>query len=291
MRHGSCMVTTGVAILLAVLSGGTQGAEVTPDPGSATRTPVAPAVTPAALTNAREQFQSTCSACHGADARGGRGGAPDLLLSPVVMGDAVRFREAVRTGSPTRGMPGFPLEESTLDAMRVHLLEIAAVAKRRGNREIKVVGNPTRGKTVFEGPLGCSGCHSVTTDLRGIGARYSPRVLQGRIVMPRGSGVHPGLLLGGMRIPGVTDQVPVNDSPVRVTVTPVDAPEVSGVMLAVSDFHVALRDAQGRYRSFSRNGDVPNVVIHDPAQPHIDRLGRMSDRDLHDLTAYLASLR
>ena len=289
MRYESCTVTARAVLLLTLLSGGLHAAEVTPDPGSASRAPPASVVAPASLAIAREQFQSVCSACHGASARGGRNGAPDLLLSPVVMDDVRRFREAVRVGSPARGMPGFALEDATLDAIRAHLLDLAAAARRRGNREIAVVGNPARGKSVFEGAQGCSGCHSVTSDLRGIGSRYSPRVLQGRIVLPRGSGVHPGLLQGGLRIPGVTDQVPVNDSPVRVTVTPVGAPEVSGEMLAVSDFHVALRDADGRYRSFSRIGDIPRVVIHDPAQPHIDLLGRISDRDLNDLTAYLAS--
>ena len=290
MRYGSCGKTITRVLLLAVFSGGAQSAEVTLDPGSAIRTPVASEVASVSLANARELFQANCSACHGANARGGRGGAPDLLLSPVVIDDARRFRESVRVGSPARGMPGFPLEDATLDGMRAHLLELANAAKRRGNREIAVVGNPGRGKTLFESAQGCSGCHSVTGDLKGVGARYSPRVLQGRIVLPRGSGVHPGLI-GRLRIPGVTDTVPVNDSPVRVTVTPVGAPEVSGEMLAISDFNVALRDAQGRYRSFPRNGDLPRVVIHDPAQPHIDRLGRLNDRDLNDLTAYLASVR
>jgi mono/diheme cytochrome c family protein len=272
--------------LLAVLIAPSAHAADTPAPTDGGTT-----VPKAVLDAGKAQFEATCSACHGANGRGGRGGAPDLLTSPVAMDDAARFREWVRAGSPARGMPPFPLDDPTLDSIQAHLKTLAASARRRGNREVPVVGNAERGHTYFEGAGGCNGCHSVSGDLKGIGARYTTRVLQGRIVLPRGSGVHPGLKALGVRIPGVTDEVPVNDSPRTVNVTSGNSEHLTGVLIAISDFEVVLRDADGRYRSFARHGDSPRVEIQDPAQPHIDRLGRMSDRDLHDVTAYLASLK
>ena len=145
----------------------------------------------------------------------------------------------------------------------------------------------------FYGPGRCHSCHSVTADMLGIGSRYPLRVLQGRVVLPRGSGVHPGLLSLGVRIPGVTDQDPVHDSPRTVTITgaPGTHGPLTGILVSISDFEVALEDSSGRYRSFGRDGDVPRVALHDPAQAHIDRLGEFSDAQMHDVTAFLATLK
>jgi cytochrome c oxidase cbb3-type subunit III len=237
------------------------------------------------------RFESLCSACHGIQARGGRGGAPDLLLSTLVVGDVAGFRQFVRAGSPAAGMPGFALEDEALSAVHAYLQQIASAAKRRGIREISIVGNPDRGKSYFEGPGGCMACHSVTGDFQHLGSRYNPRVLQGRIALPRGSGVHPGLTALGVRIPGVTDEAPVRDSPQTVTVTPSGGASVSGLLLSISDFNVSLRDQSGIYHSFERRHGFPRIEVHDPIQPHLDTLGRLNDQDLHDLTAYLATLK
>jgi cytochrome c oxidase cbb3-type subunit 3 len=239
----------------------------------------------------KARFESVCSACHGIQGRGGRGGAPDLLLSPLVAGSQDRFREFVRAGSPVGGMPGFLFDDQTLNAVQAYLRELADVARRRGTRNIAIVGNSQRGEAYFDGAGGCRQCHSVSGDLQHIGARYNPRVLQGRIVLPRGNGVHPGLLALGVRIPGVTDEIPVTDSPPTVTVTDDRGMSASGVLLSISDFEVTLRDSSGNYHSFSRHRSTPRVRIEDPARPHLDRLGQISDQDLHDLTAYLASIK
>jgi cytochrome c oxidase cbb3-type subunit III len=236
-------------------------------------------------------FDSICSACHGIQARGGRGGAPDLLVSPLVSGGQERFREFVRAGSPSAGMPGFALDDQSLNAVQAYLRELASAAQRRGTREIAIVGDPKRGEAYFDGAGGCGQCHSVSGDLQHIGARYNPRVLQGRIVLPRGNGVHPGLLALGMRIPGVTDEKPVSDAPRTVTVTDDRGISTSGVLLSISDFEVTLRDALGNYHSFARHHSAPRVIVRDPAQPHLDRLGQINDQDLHDLTAYLAGIK
>jgi mono/diheme cytochrome c family protein len=264
--------------------------DVALDPG-ARRPEARVEASPARLEHGKSQFEAVCGPCHGAGARGGRNGAPDLLASDLAQGPVERFSEFVARGSVERGMPPFPLGASELGDMHAWLASLAAARPSRGQPTIALVGDADRGRAWFEGAGRCAQCHSVAGDLRGIGARYPARVLQGRIVLPRGNGVHPGLIALGVRIPGVTDGAAVADSPRTVTVGGPGREAVTGQLLAISDFDVALRDADGRYRSFVRNGAIPRVVIHDPAQPHIDMLGHLPDDALHDLTAYLASLK
>lgn len=83
----------------------------------------------------------------------------------------------------------------------------------------------------------------------------------------------------------------MNPTAKKVTVTPASGPAVSGTLLAISDFAVTLREADGQRRSFTREGDVPKVVINDPLQAHLDLLRTITDKDIHNLTAYLVSLK
>jgi cytochrome c oxidase cbb3-type subunit 3 len=43
--------------------------------------------------------------------------------------------------------------------------------------------------------------------------------------------------------------------------------------------------------TIARDNDVPKVVVHDPAEAHRQMLLHWSDRDLWNVTAYLASLK
>lgn len=266
-----------------------------PVAAAATAPPAASAVgaTPATATAApgAHTYDAACSGCHGASGRGGRNGAPDLLASALVAGPPAAFAAFVRAGAPDRGMPPFALDEATLVALQAHLKGWAQQASRRGTRSLAIVGHAERGRQLFNGEARCASCHSVTGDLRDVGARYSPRVLQGRILLPRGSGVHPGLLALGVNIPGVTQAVPVRDGPVTVRLQWPDGRVREGRLLALSDFHVSWREGDGLPQSAARRGAVPQVTVTDPAQPHIDRLGQISDAQLHDLTAYLATLK
>src|SRR6185312_14136556 len=131
-------------------------------------------------------FERTCGACHGANARGGRNGAPDLLASDLALGDLARFAGFVRAGAPSAGMPGFALDDASLALIHEYLELLRQREPPRGRKTFVLVGNAARGRVDFDGH--CAQCHSVEGDLKGIGSRYPPRVLQGRIVMPRGSG-------------------------------------------------------------------------------------------------------
>ena len=76
-----------------------------------------------------------------------------------------------------------------------------------------------------------------------------------------------------------------------MTVTPSSGPPVSGTLDRVDDFSVSLRDASGDYHSFTREGTSPKVEIHDPLKAHSDLLGKYTDADIHNITAYLVTLK
>ena len=82
-----------------------------------------------------------------------------------------------------------------------------------------------------------------------------------------------------------------NRSAITVTVTPASGPPVTGVLDRVDDFSVSLRDSSGGYHSFTREGEVPKVEIRDPLRPHTDLLRKYTDPDIHNVTAYLVSLK
>ncbi len=54
---------------------------------------------------------------------------------------------------------------------------------------------------------------------------------------------------------------------------------------------MTLTDSDGAQRTFRRDGEVPKVEIHDPLQPHKALLPTYTDKQIHDLTSYLVTLK
>jgi len=140
-----------------------------------------------------------------------------------------------------------------------------------------LTGDPKKGEAYFDAT--CKGCHSASGDLKGIGAKYDAVALQAKWLQPRGG-------RGGGR-----GSTPSPKAAITATVTLPSGQKVSGVLDRVDDFNISLRDSSGDYHSFDRNGDVPKVEIHDPLKPHLDLLGKISDPDIHNVTAYLVTLK
>ena len=65
---------------------------------------------------------------------------------------------------------------------------------------------------------------------------------------------------------------------------------VSGTLEYLDDFDVALRDASGDYHSFSRDAHL-KVEVHDPLAAHAELLKKYTDADMHNLLAYLVTLK
>jgi cytochrome c oxidase cbb3-type subunit III len=245
---------------------------VAPPPAYPVRTPADPAL----VARGKQIFSANCSFCHGSDARGGEGG-PNLIRSQLVLDDkdGELISTVVQNGRPDKGMPKFDLttEEISTIAAFIHSMPVGGRAATTGTVD-PLVGDAKAGEAYFNGAGKCSNCHSVSGDLAGIGARYpDPRALQGAIL----SGERRGEL---SEIPRKT-----------VTVTLRTGQTVEGRLDHIDDFIVSLTDDNGNYHSYPRHGDFPKVVVKDPLQPHLDMLHTFKDDDIHNLTAYLVTLK
>lgn len=244
----------------------------------------------AAVERGKTTFFVNCGFCHGANARGGDGG-PDLVRSVLVLDDeeGKQIGEFLKIGRPDKGMQAFPnlTQQQVADIATWLHSEIYLAANRRTYQIQNIlVGDAKAGETFFNGAGKCNTCHSVTGDLRGIGTRYDPVSLQGRIVMPRG-----GRGGGGDGGGGPGQGQPQGPLP-KVTVTYPSGESTSGELIRITDFDVTLRLASGALRTFSRrDDDVPKVEIKDPLQAHVDMLSKYKDADIHNLTAYLVTLK
>jgi cytochrome c oxidase cbb3-type subunit 3 len=248
---------------------------------------------PVMIARGRALFGVHCTACHGADLRGGDQGGPNLLRSQIILTDqhGENLLPVVRDGRQgvVGTMPGFRLPEADILAIAEYIHNVLGQAGRQGRPperdtpvELNVlVGDRAAGQRYFERV--CGRCHSPSGDLRGVAARVvDARALQDLWVSGGISGRGSGR--GGGR--GDAEM-----SRVQVTVTPPGGAPVTGRLLRIDDFVVAIVQEDGVRRTFRREGAVPKVEINDPLEPHRRLVLELADRDMHDVTAYLATLK
>ncbi len=241
--------------------------------------PQRPTADAATLERGKGIYSVNCAFCHGSDARGGEGG-PNLLRSTVVLsdsnGDAIGA--VVRDGRPASGMPAFKLTPSQVTdvAAYLHSFPVGGRDIARSAPATIVVGDAASGQKYFQEQ--CASCHSTGGDLKGIGSRIGdPKTLQQAWLMPGGRGGRGGPV--------------VTAPPTTVTVTLASGQKAEGRLERIDDFMVVLRDSNGAVRSYPRAGAQPKVEIHDPLQPHMNLLTVYRDKDIHDVTAYLVTLK
>jgi cytochrome c oxidase cbb3-type subunit 3 len=230
-----------------------------------------------------------CRACHGADLRGGDQGGPNLLRSPLVLSDqdGELILPVVTGGRQTPGMPAMPplpLPPDDVKAVATYIHSVAATMRGQGNPpagpavELNiVVGNAAAGQAYFAAK--CGSCHSATGDLQGIATRVGDPVQLQNLWVAGGGG------RGGR---GATGAPPRE---VTVVVTQASGEKIEGRLVRVDDFMVVLAQADGMTRSFRRDGDNPKVEVRNPREPHIKLLPTYTDKDIHDVTAYLVTLK
>jgi cytochrome c oxidase cbb3-type subunit III len=236
---------------------------------------------PAAFERGGKVFATYCAGCHGAAGKGGPG-APDLIRSVLVLDDekGILIAPVIREGRPDKGMPKLPLSEGQIADIVAWLHVRTYSAGHRGTYTYGnvVTGDARKGEAYFNGAGQCSGCHSATGDLAGIGKKYEPFSLQMRWLQPRSSARRAGAAAGGNALPTVKVTLPSGES-------------FSGTLDHIDDFTVSLRDSSGQFHSFSREGDTPKVEVHDPLKAHTDLLRQYTDADIHNMTAYLVTLK
>jgi cytochrome c oxidase cbb3-type subunit III len=227
-----------------------------------------------AVERGKKEFVIQCAGCHGSDARGDDNG-PDLVRSVIVLDDerGSLIGPVLRKGFPNEGMPAFDLSDAQIQDLAAFLRERTQAAINRNAYPLQnlLTGNAKDGETFFNGAGRCSTCHSATGDLAGIASRLQPAQLQTRFLYPRGG-------RGG-----------APTKPTTVTVTPRSGPAVSGTLEFMDDFTVGLRDAEGYYRSFPR--DAVKADIQDPLAAHVQLLKQYTDKNMHDVLAYLVTLK
>lgn len=231
----------------------------------------APKYDPASVERGQSVFVSTCGFCHGVHAKGGEKG-PDLLRSVLVLDDenGKSIGKVILKGRPDKGMPKFVMTDLQIADIANFLHNSILGAANRDEYKILniVTGDKAAGEAYFNGAGKCSSCHSVTGDLKGIGAKYEPVTLQDKFLSP---GYQPGIF--------------------KVTVTLPSGESFTGNPIVLDDFNVSLRDAAGNFHSFTRHNDVPKVEIKNKLEFHLDMLMHYRDSDIHNLTAYLVTLK
>jgi cytochrome c oxidase cbb3-type subunit III len=237
---------------------------------------------PAAIDRGKAIFGVQCSFCHGSDARGGEGG-PNLIRAEIVMRDqnGETIAPVVQNGRVDRGMPKFDLSAAQISdiAAFIHTFRVGGYDISRDRPPTIVVGNAAAGEAYFR--TTCAGCHSATGDLKGLATRIEdPRALQQAWLMPSGGGRGGRGGGGGLAVP-----------PVTATVTLPSGQKLEGRLERIDDFLVTVMDAEGLSHTVRRDGDTPKVEIHNPLEPHEKLLRTYTDKDIHNLTAYLVTLK
>jgi cytochrome c oxidase cbb3-type subunit 3 len=238
---------------------------------------------PALIARGKNIYTVSCQSCHGLDLRGGDLGGPNLLRSQVVLSDlnGELILPIVQGARQSTGMPAISLSPDDVTATATYIHIVVATSRGQGAPPdvgiaptTILVGDASAGKRYFDEK--CASCHSVTGDLQGIATRYSdPKLLQNRWVSGGAGGRG-----------GNSDR-----RTVTVTVTKPSGEKLDGRLIRIDDFFVTLANPDGSMTTIRRDGDKPKVEVKDPMQAHRDLLSIYSDKNMHDVTAFLVTLK
>jgi cytochrome c oxidase cbb3-type subunit 3 len=264
-----------VGVVMATTVGYAQSPAAAPRPvstvGSQGALPVHAKFSALSIESGSSLFQQNCAFCHGKDAGGGESG-PDLTRSKLVTTDmnGENISEVVRNGRIDKGMPRFGLSEPEILTLvaYIHSQQDKAMSQTGKRKGVDVsdlqTGDVDAGKQYFNGAGTCSTCHSPTGDLSGIATRYQGLKLEQQMLYPR-------------------------DAKSSVTVTLPTGKMVTGPLAYLDEFTVALKDSTGVYHSW------PVVAVKykvdAPAKAHVELFDKYSDADIHNLMAYIQTLR
>ena len=231
-----------------------------------------PAPDAAAAKKGEPLFKQNCAACHGENARGAQG--PNLVRSVVVLHDEKEkeIGPVIQNGRPQSGMPAFPqLSADDIHNISEYLkLQVEQAANRGVYNQLyastknELRGDPKKGANFFQGH--CSSCHSASGDLAKIGAKFpQASLMQSRFLWP------------------------ASRAAAHAVVSTPSGETVSGTVIKSDDFDVAIRDANGDYRYWPRS--QVKVALEDKLQGHRSLLPLYTDADIHNVTAYLETLK
>lgn len=281
MRHlykaalaGTCctlLATASFITRIAAQNARPQAARPQVTVGSQGPVPVHAAFTKEQVENGGGLFLQNCAFCHGKDAGGGESG-PDLTRSKLVTSDknGEAIGAVVRNGRPEKGMPRFGLPDSEIMALVafVHSQQDAAMSQtgtRKGVDESDLrTGNAAAGKQYFEGAGGCTACHSATGDLAGVATKYSGLKLEQQMLYPA-------------------------DAKAKVSVKTSTGQTFAGPLEYQDEFTIGMRDSFDVYHSWPTAAIV--YKVDKPADAHVAAMAKYTDVDIHNVFAYIETLK
>jgi cytochrome c oxidase cbb3-type subunit 3 len=218
------------------------------------------------------RYASRCAFCHAGDTLGTDTG-PDLsrslLVAQDVRGD--KIGPVVKTGRVDKGMPAFDLNDAEITSIvaYIHDQKVKMNAQNGSRRNVELAqlqsGNAEAGRTYFN--ANCTSCHSATGDLKGVATRFQGLPLLQRMLNPTGRGATP---------PKVTVQA----SPQEI---------VLGTLVSRDEFTLVVTDSAGMRRSFDAR--TTKFSVEDKLAAHFEQLGKYTDAEMHNVLAYLQTLK
>jgi cytochrome c oxidase cbb3-type subunit 3 len=238
-----------------------------------------PPIDPAIVARGKTLYGINCQGCHGPDLRGGDLGGPNLLRSQVALSDqnGELIVPIIQGGRRAQGMPAIGISIEDSNTVAAYVRSVIGQIGRQGTppgeqKALNIVtGNAADGKAFFA--LKCQSCHSPEGDLRGLSKKVpNPKTLQNLWLA---GGVHNGISDG---------------PPTTVSVSVPGGETAEGQLVQLDDFLVTLKRTDGTTRTFRRSGAVPKVTVNDPLKAHKDLLPTYTDKEIHDVTAYLVTI-
>jgi len=225
------------------------------------------------------RFGAGCGFCHGKDAAGGESG-PDLTRAELVANDVRgdKLGPVIRDGRPNAGMPAFKnMGDKDLVAIVAFLhSQMDTFAEAKGGRRSVdpadlMTGNAEAGRAYFNGTGKCGSCHSATGDLAGIGSRQQGLNLMRMMLYPGGPPGSPGA------------------NKAKATIRLKSGETVVAPLATEDDFSVTIVDPTGKRQTYQKS--EVKVTVEDPLAAHFEQMGRYTDADMHNVYAYLESLK
>lgn len=269
-RKRSLLAVSLPAFLLLVSSSNAQTGRQAVTVGSQGPIPVHATFSTAQIEGGKGLFLQNCAFCHGKDAGGGESG-PDLTRSKLVTMDkeGEGVGPVVRNGRPEKGMPRFSLSEPEVLSLVAYIHSqqdkaLSQTGNRKGVDEADLqTGDAAAGKRYFEGAGGCTRCHSATT-LGGVASRYSGLRLEMQMLYPR-------------------------DVKPKVTVKTAGGETLTGVLEYQDEFTIGMNDTKGKFHSWPARSIT--YQVDDPLEEHVTALSKYTDEAVHNVFAYIQTLK
>jgi cytochrome c oxidase cbb3-type subunit 3 len=231
------------------------------------------------------QFRINCAFCHGLGARGG-GRGPDLTRTQKKHGSTdEELYHTINEGLPGTAMPANGTTGQGVGMTAEEVWEVITYIRSVEKKTI-VTGNAAKGDTLFHGTAGCAMCHMVN----GKGGRLGPELSsigEARSVDSLVESVrNPNRRLAWGLIES-TKEFP--QEYLSVNVETADGQKFSGVVLNEDNFTLQMMDMREQIHLFEKDKLKTCEISRESRMPAYDSK-TLSDNDLQDIIAYLASV-